>query len=96
MDHPGEGVQTLGPLATLRAGARAPAPGGTGPNDADPPSGELCGNVFWALLNQRLHRLWPTNESFVGEIERSILNVGLAALGDATSGGQGPNGTGIR
>lgn len=78
--------------------ARVQAPRTTdgGPNDNDPPTGELCGNVFWALLNQRFHRLFPTNETFVNEIERSIINVGLAALGDIGSGGQGPNGTGIR
>ena len=29
-------------------------------------------------------------------MERSIFNVGVAALGKAGSGGQGPNGTGIR
>ena len=31
-----------------------------------------------AGLNQRLHRLWPTNETFTGEIERSLINVGMA------------------
>jgi hypothetical protein len=43
---------------------------------------------------QRFHRLFPDNETFVWEIERSILNVGLAALGQPGSGGEGPNGTG--
>jgi hypothetical protein len=78
------------------ARVQAPPHNDGGPNDNDPPTGELCGNVFWSLLNQRFHRLFPTNETFVLEIERSILNVGLAALGDIGSGGQGPNGTGIR
>lgn len=45
---------------------------------------------------QRFHLLWPKNETFVEEIERSIVNVALAALGDVGSGGEGPNGTGIR
>lgn len=67
-----------------------------GPNDSDPPTGELCGSVFWALFNQRFHRLFPDNETFVGEIERSVLNVGVAALGREGSGGQGPGGRGIR
>ena len=52
------------------------------------PTGELCGSVFWTKLNQRLHRLFPENETFVFEMERSILNVGVA--------NQGPAGVGIR
>ncbi len=85
------------PLAALRAAAKAPGDVvGGGPPTTDPPTGELCGSVFWALLNQRFHLLWPDNETFVAEIERSILNVGLAALGDVGSGGEGPGGTGIR
>jgi hypothetical protein len=95
MAKPGVGVGSLRP-GLLAAAAIAAAPASTGPNDSNPPTGELCGNVFWSLLNQRFHRLWPTNESFVAEIERSILNVGLAALGDVGSGGEGPSGTGIR
>ena len=67
-----------------------------GPNDNDPPTGELCGSVFWSFLNQRFHYLDPLNETYVAEIERSIINVGIAALGLPGSGGQGPNGTGIR
>jgi hypothetical protein len=41
-------------------------------------SGETCGSVFWVKLNQRFHRIFPTNESFVAEIERSLLNIGIA------------------
>ena len=96
MAGPGASEPPQTPLAVLRAAAKAPAEGLSGPNDNDPPTGELCGNVFWAKLNQRLHYLEPDNETFVAEIERSILNVGLAALGRPGSGGQGPNGTGIR
>ena len=61
-----------------------------------PRESELCGSVFWTLFNQRFHRLFPENESFAFEMERSVVNVGLAALGYPGSGGQGPNGTGIR
>ena len=39
---------------------------------------ELCGNAFWAFLNQRLHELEPDNEAYVTEIEKSIYNVALA------------------
>lgn len=39
---------------------------------------ELCGNAFWAFLNQRLHQLDPENEAYVTEIEKSIYNVALA------------------
>jgi DUF1680 family protein len=41
-------------------------------------TGELCGNVFWIFLNQRLHLLYPEEEKFVGEIERSMYNIVLA------------------
>jgi hypothetical protein len=40
-------------------------------------SGELCCAVFWIKLNQRLHLLFPENESFVYEIEKSIYNAGI-------------------
>jgi DUF1680 family protein len=101
----GEGAQPhhhhhVSPLAALRAPAMArdagQSPAGANPNDSDPPTGELCGSVFWTKLNQRFHRLYPDNETFVEEMERSILNIGVAALGWPGSGGQGPNGTGIR
>ena len=39
---------------------------------------ELCGNAFWAFLNQRLHELDPEREAYVTEIEKSIYNVALA------------------
>jgi DUF1680 family protein len=41
-------------------------------------TGELCGNVFWAKFNQRLHLLYPEQEKYVNEIEKSIYNVALA------------------
>ena len=53
-----------------------------------PPAGEFCGAVFWLKLNQRLHRLDPDNETFVGEIEREVFNEGLAHLA--------PDGSGMR
>jgi DUF1680 family protein len=40
-------------------------------------SGELCCAVFWIKLNQRLHLLFPDNEIFVNEIEKSIYNAGI-------------------
>ena len=93
------GAAYMSPLVALRQPAMAPPAhpeAGANPNDSDPPTGELCGSVFWTKLNQRFHRLFPENETFVGEMERSILNIGVAALGWPGSGGQGPNGTGIR
>lgn len=39
---------------------------------------ELCCSSFWLLLNQRFHRLFPEVESYVGEMESSIYNVGIA------------------
>ena len=44
--------------------------------------------MFWLKLNQRFHRLWPDNETFVLEIEREVYNEALTH--------QSPNGTGIR
>ncbi len=41
-------------------------------------TGELCCSVFWIKFNQRLHRLYPDEEKYVGEIEKSIYNIGLA------------------
>ncbi|MDR1496788.1 MAG: glycoside hydrolase family 127 protein, partial [Puniceicoccales bacterium] len=41
-------------------------------------AGELCGNVFWIFLNQRLHLLYPEEEKYVNEIEKSIYNIVLA------------------
>jgi len=37
-------------------------------------TGELCGSVFWAFLNQRFHLLNPEDEKYVAEIEKSIYN----------------------
>jgi len=44
--------------------------------------------VFWLKLNQRFHRLYPENETFVSEIEKEIFNEAPAHLGE--------NGVGIR
>lgn len=41
-------------------------------------TGETCGSVFWIKLNQRYHFTFPEEEKYVGEIERSLLNVGIA------------------
>ena len=41
-------------------------------------SGETCGSVFWVKLNQRFHRTFPDDERYVAEIERSLLNIGVA------------------
>jgi uncharacterized protein len=40
--------------------------------------GELCGTVFWTFFNQRLHLLYPEEEKYVAEIEKSIYNVAIA------------------
>ncbi|MCL4401959.1 MAG: glycoside hydrolase family 127 protein [Acidobacteria bacterium] len=41
-------------------------------------TGEFCGNVFWSEFNQRFHRLYPDEEKYINEIEKSIYNVALA------------------
>jgi len=40
-------------------------------------SGEECCAVFWIKLNQRLHLLFPEQEAYVNEIEKSIYNAGI-------------------
>ena len=40
-------------------------------------TGETCGSVFWIKFNQRFHELFPEQEKYVNEIEKSIYNVCL-------------------
>lgn len=42
------------------------------------PYNELCCSSFWILLNQRLHHLYPDEEKYVNEIEKSLYNVAIA------------------
>jgi DUF1680 family protein len=50
-------------------------------------AGELCCAVFWIKLNQRLHLLFPENEAYVSEIEKSIYNAGIGnQIGDSGIG----------
>lgn len=41
-------------------------------------AGELCGNAFWIKINQRFHNLYPDEEKYVAEIEKSLYNVAIA------------------
>jgi hypothetical protein len=41
-------------------------------------TGETCGSVFWTRFNQRFQMLYPEQEKYANEIEKSIYNVGLA------------------
>ncbi len=41
-------------------------------------NGENCGSSFWISLNHALHQLYPTDEKYANEIEKSIYNVLLA------------------
>jgi DUF1680 family protein len=41
-------------------------------------TGETCGSVFWAKFNQRFHQLFPDEEKYVAEIEKSVYNVFLS------------------
>ncbi|RYY58675.1 MAG: adenosylcobinamide-GDP ribazoletransferase [Chitinophagaceae bacterium] len=40
---------------------------------------ETCGSVFWIDLNHRLLQLWPGQEKYAAEIERSLFNGVFAA-----------------
>lgn len=50
----------------------------------DKDTGELCCSVSWIYLNERVHQLFPAEEKYVSEIERSIYNVALANQDGAT------------
>eukprot|EP01051_Picozoa_sp_SAG22_P016064 SAG22_NODE_2198_length_2849_cov_1.186182_1_plen_390_part_00 len=56
------------------------------PEGPDHPTGELCGSAFFVQLNTKLHALFPENETFAAEIEKTILNVGMAAIDGAHNG----------
>ena len=57
-------------------------------------TGETCGSVMWAKFNQRMHRVFPEEEKYVTEVERSIYNVVIAAQGVFPNNGS--RGAGIR
>jgi uncharacterized protein len=42
-------------------------------------TGETCGSVFWTNINSRLMHLYPNEEKYASEIEKSIYNVIMAA-----------------
>ncbi|MBE5767727.1 MAG: hypothetical protein E7335_11340 [Clostridiales bacterium] len=46
---------------------------------ADRHTGETCNNVWWLLLNQQLHMLYPNEEKYVAEIERTLYNSVITA-----------------
>ncbi|MDR3234348.1 MAG: glycoside hydrolase family 127 protein [Planctomycetaceae bacterium] len=46
-------------------------------------TGETCGSVFWIKFNQRFHRLFPAEEKYVTEIEKSVYNIILANQTDS-------------
>lgn len=39
---------------------------------------ELCCTSFWLYLNLRLHRLFPDEERYMNEVEKSLFNVAIA------------------
>lgn len=39
---------------------------------------ELCCSSFWLSLNLRLHRLYPDEEAYMNEVEKSLFNVAFA------------------
>jgi DUF1680 family protein len=39
---------------------------------------ELCCTAFWIWLNQRFHRLYPDEEKYVKEKEKSLYNIAVA------------------
>lgn len=47
-------------------------------NYLDQKLGELCGSSFWVFLSQRFHLLYPEEERYAAEIEKSIYNIGMA------------------
>jgi len=47
-------------------------------NDLHKELGELCGNSFWVFMSQRFQQLYPDDERYATEIEKSIYNVAMA------------------
>lgn len=39
---------------------------------------ELCCSAHWLYLNQRYHQLYPDEESYVGEMEKTLYNIVVA------------------
>jgi len=39
---------------------------------------ELCCTAFWLWLNQRFHRIYPDEEKYVNEMEKSLYNIAIA------------------
>jgi hypothetical protein len=37
-------------------------------------TGETCGSVFWAWINERLAQLYPEEEKYIAQIEEAIFN----------------------
>jgi DUF1680 family protein len=40
---------------------------------------ETCGSVFWVNINEKLMHLYPDEEKYAAEIEKTIYNVIMAA-----------------
>jgi len=87
--HAASEPQATGPIAPVCKGPEAEPHAHTAALAAytGAPIGELCGHVFWVLLNARMRRLYPQNATFADEIERTMVNVALAQ-----SVGLGPDG----
>jgi hypothetical protein len=49
------------------------------------PYNELCCSSFWLHINQRMHRIFPEEESYTAEIEKSLYNIAFANQ-DGTEG----------
>lgn len=48
-------------------------------------TGETCGSVFWIKFNQRFQQLYPEEEKYTSEIEKSLYNVCLSNQLGATT-----------
>jgi uncharacterized protein len=44
---------------------------------------ELCSSAHWIYLHERFHRLYPEEEQYVGEIEKSLYNIVVANQAEA-------------
>ena len=53
-------------------------------------TGETCGSVFWIKFNQRYHHHFPKDVRYVWEMERSLLNIGIANQSPGVGGNLAP------
>ncbi|MDR2184487.1 MAG: glycoside hydrolase family 127 protein [Treponema sp.] len=53
------------------------------------PTGETCGQVFWAWINQRLMQLYPREERYIAQVEETLYNTLVCGKTEGKPGNAG-------